>query len=360
MFRGSLGRLPARAVSRSQRWRTRGREDVSWLYAGPYPWIPPMRGRGLWSSVGVVRYPVAEKVVLVTGATGGIGSAMARALWASGANLVLTGRRWDVLRALATEVGDDRTLAMTADVSDRQSLDAVVGAATDRFGGVDVVIANAGVLVERPTTIAAADEREFERVIEVDLLGAWHTVRAALPQIIARRGHVLLTSSIFAYCNGVVNAAYAVSKAGVEQLGRALRAELAPHGATAGVLYPGWTYTPMIKAAFGGSPAATEMLRHAYPKALRTPIPPERVAAATVRGIERRSARIIVPARWMPISLLRGIVNAVTDPVLERDPTIKQLILELEQNADAYGSPHRGGPGDGQSPAAHSQAGVSA
>jgi NAD(P)-dependent dehydrogenase (short-subunit alcohol dehydrogenase family) len=287
----------------------------------------------------MVSLPVAEKVVLVTGATGGIGSAMARALRACGANVVLTGRRRDVLHALAAELGGDHTLAMTVDVTDRQSLDAVVRAATERFGGLDVVIANAGVLVDPPTTIAAADDQEFERVIEVDLLGAWRTVRAALPQLIARHGHVVLTSSIFAYCNGVVNAAYAVSKAGVEQLGRALRAELAPHGATAGVLYPGWTDTPMIKAAFGGSPAATEMLRRAYPKALRTPIPPERVAAATVRGIERRSARITVPARWIPISLLRGIVNAVTDPVLEHDPTIKRLILELEQTAEGIPRP---------------------
>jgi len=99
------------------------------------------------------------------------------------------------------------------------------------------------------------------------------------------------------------------------------------------VLYPGWTDTPLIKPAFGGSRAATEMLRHSYPRPLRTPISPERVAAAAVRGIERRSPRIIVPARWIPISLLRGIVNAVTDPIIERDPMLRQLILELEETA---------------------------
>jgi NAD(P)-dependent dehydrogenase (short-subunit alcohol dehydrogenase family) len=243
----------------------------------------------------MVRYPITDKVVLVTGATGGIGMAMARALRVRGASVVLTGRRQDVLQELAVELGSRHSLARVVDVTDRQSLDGVVRATAERFGGLDVVIANAGVGVDPPTTIAGVDEREFERVIEVDLLGVWRTVRAALPQIISRRGHVVLTSSIYAYCNGVVNAAYAVSKAGVEQLGRALRAELAPHGATAGVLYPGWTDTPMIKPAFGGSRAATEMLRRGYPRALRTPISPERVAAATVRGIERRSARIIVP-----------------------------------------------------------------
>jgi len=199
------------------------------------------------------------------------------------------------------------------------------------MGGLDVVIANAGSSVDPPATIATVDEHEFERVIEVDLLGVWRTVRAALPQIIARRGHVLVTASVLAFGNGAANAAYAISKAGVEQFGRALRAELAPHGATAGVLYPGWTNTPIIKPAFGGNAIATEMLRRAYPRSLRTPISPERVAAVTVRGIERRSAQIIVPGRWIPLSVLRGILNPLFDRATEHNPELRQLVLDLEQ-----------------------------
>ena len=281
-------------------------------------------------------YPIANKVVLITGATSGIGMAIAKALHARGANVVLTGRRREVLDALALVLGGDRTLAMTVDVTDRQTLDAVVAGSAQRFGGLDVVIANAGISVDPPTTVAAVDEHEFERVIEVDLLGAWRTVRAALPQIIARRGHVVLTASIYAFCNGVINAAYAMSKAGIEQLGRALRAELAPHGATAGVLYPGWLNTPLTKAAFGGNAVVTELFRHAWPAPLRTPITPERVAAATIRGIERRSARIIVPGRWIPFSVLRGIVNPPTDLALERDPKIRRLVVELERQATEH------------------------
>lgn len=276
-------------------------------------------------------YPTADKVVLITGATGGIGTAIAKALHARGASVVLTGRRREVLDALVLELGGKRTLAMTAEVTNRQALDAVVTSAVERFGGLDVVIANAGATVDPPMTVATVDEQQFERVVEVDLLGAWRTVRAALPQIIARRGHVVLTASIYAYVNGAANAAYAMSKAGVEQLGRALRAELAPHGATAGVLYPGWTDTPIIKPAFGGNRIATELLSHAYPRPLRTPIPPERVAAATVRGIERRSARVTVPGRWIPYSVLRGIVNPLSDRFIERDPTLRELVLELER-----------------------------
>ena len=126
-----------------------------------------------------------------------------------------------------------------------------------------------------------------------------------------------------------------LSKAGVEQLGRALRTELAPHGATAGVLYPGWVATPLIQAPCGGNATATELLMHAYPRLLRAPITPERVAAVTVRGIERRSARVIVPARWVPISLLRGIVSCLTDAIIERDPQLRQLVLKLEEQAIA-------------------------
>jgi NADP-dependent 3-hydroxy acid dehydrogenase YdfG len=159
-------------------------------------------------------YSMANKVVVITGATSGISMATAKALHARGANVVLTGRRHSVLEALTLELGGNRTLAMRVDVTDRQTLDAAVIAAAERFGGLDVVIANAGIAVDPPTTVAAVDEHEFDRVIQVDLLGAWRTVRAALPQIIARRGHVVLTASIYAFTNGVINAAYATSKAG--------------------------------------------------------------------------------------------------------------------------------------------------
>lgn len=89
----------------------------------------------------------------------------------------------------------------------------------------------------------------------------------------------------------------------------------------------------MIKAAVGGNAIATEMLRRAYPRSLRTPIPPDRVATATVRGIERRSARIIVPRRWIPFSVVRGLVNPLFDRSIEHDPEFRQLVLKLEQQA---------------------------
>jgi NAD(P)-dependent dehydrogenase (short-subunit alcohol dehydrogenase family) len=289
-----------------------------------------------------VNYSIAGKTVLVTGAGGGIGRAAAEVLHDHGANVLLADLNTNAVQAAAADLDPARTLAIGVDVTDRSRLDAVVAAAVDRFGGLDIVFANAGIAVNPPATIASVDEREFERVLEVNLVGVWRTVRASLPEVIARRGHILVTASVYAYANGTANAAYAMSKAGVEQFGRALRTELAPHGATAGVLYPGWVNTAIAQVAFDGHATATELVRRAYPKPLRKLITPESIGPAIVKGIERRSPRVTVPRRWVPISLMRGVVNAITDHRLERDPEFGKLVLEIERQGHTRGKPEIG------------------
>ncbi len=110
---------------------------------------------------------------------------------------------------------------------------AAVAETVERFGGLDLAIANAGIAQSRLATARGLSGEEWERVFEVDLLGVWRTARAALPQIVERRGQLVLVSSVYAFVNGMANSPYAVAKAGVESLGRALRVELAPHGASA-------------------------------------------------------------------------------------------------------------------------------
>ena len=149
---------------------------------------------------------------------------------------------------------------------------------------------------------AAISGEEWERVFEVNLLGVWHTVRAALPQIVERQrprssSSPPSTPSPTAFCNSP----YAVAKAGVEALGRALRAELAPLGASASVAYFGWVDTKLVQDAFA-QPDADRMQQNAARPSCCKRITPTRPAPALVRGIEERAPRIFAPKWWRYVS----------------------------------------------------------
>src|SRR5207245_7130108 len=131
---------------------------------------------------------------------------------------------------------------LACDVTDRSAMQRAVVAAVERFGALDVVVANAGV-ASRVATFRATPYESFERVLDVNLMGVCRTVDAALPEIVRRRGHVVVIASVYAFTNGVGMIPYAMAKAGVEQLGRALRVELIPHGANASVAYFGFIDT---------------------------------------------------------------------------------------------------------------------
>ncbi|OZC51169.1 short-chain dehydrogenase [Rhodococcus sp. WWJCD1] len=271
------------------------------------------------------------QVALITGAAGGIGSAVATALHRRGASIVLVDMASTDLEAVAAKLGNQRVAIAYADVTVREQLDAAVAVAIDTFGKLDVVMANAGISSgAQASTVRSIEDGVFERVIGVNLIGVWNTVRAALPHIVESGGYVLLTSSTYAYLNGLANAPYAASKAAVEQLGRALRTELAGTKATAGVLYPGWVATPIAEVAFGGDDVATAMTARAFPTPLLRPITPDKLARVAVRGIGRRAPRIAVPGRWIPISILRGIVNPIMDATMERDAELIRLTAELD------------------------------
>jgi NAD(P)-dependent dehydrogenase (short-subunit alcohol dehydrogenase family) len=252
------------------------------------------------------------KTVLITGAAHGLGAHTARMLHARGATVALADIDLAAARVLAGELGD-RAVAHQADVRDRQALDAVVAQVVAQCGGIDVVVANAGI-APPSHTVLTIDPDDFERCVEIDLLGQWRTIRAALPSVVERRGHVMAVSSIYAFFNGVLAAPYAASKAGLEQLVRALRVELGPHGATAGIAYLGFVQTDLVSAAF--SSPQVDTFRRSVPGFLTRPIPVEQGAAAIVEGIEKRSARVSAP-RWVaPALATRGVLGPVSDLVL--------------------------------------------
>lgn len=252
-------------------------------------------------------------------------------MYALGATLVLTDMQQEAVDRLAREFDATRVLPLALDVTDARATEAVVRQAVARFGRLDMAFANAGVAWRgAPATMLTCNDEEFERIIDLDLFGVWRTIRAALPEVIRNRGQILVTSSIYSFLNGMANAPYAASKAAVESLTRALRAELGGTGATASVAYPGWTATAIAKIAFGGHERATRMNEAALPGFLRRPISPEQVALAIVRGLQRRAPRIIAPGRWTPVFMLRGVFNPLTDWYVSRHRGLQGLLRELE------------------------------
>jgi NAD(P)-dependent dehydrogenase (short-subunit alcohol dehydrogenase family) len=282
-------------------------------------------------------WDIAGRVALVTGGGRGIGLDTARRLARRGMRVALVDIDGERVAREAEAIGPERAIGLAADVTDRGAVTEAVAATVERFGGLDVLVANAG--IAPPTeTMLTADVDAFERTIDVDLHGVWHTVRAGLPQIVDRKGYVLVVASLYACFNGVLASPYAISKAGVEQLGKALRVELAPHGASAGVAYFGFIDTEMVREAFARP--ETDRLRQAFPGWLTKTVPVGRAGAAMTRGVERRSARVSAPW-WVAWALaMRGLLPAL-DRRLARDDRVAAAIREAE--ALAAGEPVAGG-----------------
>jgi NAD(P)-dependent dehydrogenase (short-subunit alcohol dehydrogenase family) len=280
----------------------------------------------------MARYELSGKVALVTGGARGIGFATAERLIARGASVVIVDLHQDEAVAAAARLHDTRALGLAADVTDRGAMQRAVATTVDRFGGLDVVVANAGI-ASRVASFRAMPSENFERVLDVNLMGVYRTVDAALGEIVRRRGHVVVISSIYAFFNGIGAVPYAMSKAAVEQFGRALRAELSPLGASASVAYFGFIDTEMVRRAIDADPLADRMFE-SLPAPLRKRLTPDAAGEAIVAGIEARSPRIIRPRRWVVWSLLRGILNPLTDARLERDARSQALLREF----DARGS----------------------
>jgi NAD(P)-dependent dehydrogenase (short-subunit alcohol dehydrogenase family) len=276
-------------------------------------------------------FELSGKTALVTGAARGIGFATARALVGRGASVLIADLDAQKAAAAAAQIHDTRAVGIAADVTDRGALQRAVATAVERFGALDVLVANAGI-ASRPATLRAMAPETVERILDTNLLGVWRSVEAALPEIVARKGHIVLISSIYAFVNGVGTIPYAMSKAAVEQLGRALRLELVPHGASVSVAYFGFIDTEMVHRALDQDPLATEMMS-TFPPPLRKRVSPEVAGTAIVAGIEHRSPRIFRPRRWAAVSVLRGIVNPLSDMQLERDARAVALLRQLDDRA---------------------------
>ena len=275
-------------------------------------------------------WDVTGRVAFITGAARGIGWESARRLHGRGMQVALVGLEPDVLDARARELGDSAA-AFHCDVTDREQLDAAVAGTVERFGGVDVCIANAG--VANVGTVLTMDPEDFERVIEVNLLGVWRTVRATLPHVVERRGYVLPVASLAAVAHAPLMAPYTATKAGVEAFADALRVEVAHTGTKVGCAYFGFIDTDMVRDSFD-HPAA-QATRASSPSFISKPIPLARAGEAIERGVLHRS-RVTYAPRWVGVALaLRGVLQPLMEKGAIARKETQEAIRRAEEDAAA-------------------------
>lgn len=186
------------------------------------------------------------KVALVTGASGGIGAEIARALHGQGAAVVLSGTRAAALESLAAELGE-RAHVCPADLSDPAAPDALMAAAEAAAGPVSILVNNAG--LTRDMLALRMKDEEWQRVIDVDLTAPFRLCRAALKGMLRRRaGRIISISSIVGSTGNPGQANYAAAKAGLSGMTKALAQEVASRGITVNLVAPGFVATPMTEA----------------------------------------------------------------------------------------------------------------
>ncbi|HTR89965.1 MAG TPA: short-chain dehydrogenase/reductase [Solirubrobacteraceae bacterium] len=266
-------------------------------------------------------YNVAGRTIFITGAARGIGAATAERLYRKGANVALVGLEPERMHELAARLGE-RAAVFEADVTDFEALERAVAGTVERFGGVDVAIANAGLAFMG--ALATAPIEQVERTFAVNLLGVWRTDRAVIDQISKRRGYLLNVASLAAVAHAPLMGPYTATKAGVEAFSDALRMETAPSGARVGCAYFGFIDTDLVRASYSQRPV--EVLNDASPAFMRNPAPLSSAVDAIERGIERRSPRLWAP-RWVGAAIVLG---GLLQPLTER-----RILREQDRLAQA-------------------------
>lgn len=264
------------------------------------------------------------KTAFVTGAARGIGAETARRAAAAGANVALVGLEPEELDRVAAQCGSNAA-AFECDVTDWRALERAVEGAVERFGGIDVVMANAG--IAPAGMVRSVDPGAFERTVEVNLLGVWRTVRTCLPQVIERKGYVLVTASLAAALHAPGMAAYAAAKAGAEAFADSLRVEVKHLGVDVGVAYFGFIDTDLVRAT--DAHPSLGPLRTNGTGPLGRIYPVSQVGKAVLEGMEKRSRWVVVPRWSRALLVLRTAIaplfdKAASEPAVEADRLFQQ------------------------------------
>jgi NAD(P)-dependent dehydrogenase (short-subunit alcohol dehydrogenase family) len=251
-----------------------------------------------------------ETVVAITGAASGIGRALARRYASSGARLGLLDLDVTGLDALAAELaeGGADVHAVACDVTRWEDCESAIDSIIDAFGGVDVLINNAGITHVSP--FADTDVSVVRRVMEVNFFGAFYCTRAALASLVARRGLVIVLSSVAGFSPLAGRCAYSASKHALHGLFETLRSEQRTSGLAVMMVCPGFTRTGIQAAALGGDGRALRAPRGVYGRQAD----PDEVAEAIVRAARRRRRLLVLS----PVGKLSYAISRVWPSLFER------------------------------------------
>jgi NAD(P)-dependent dehydrogenase (short-subunit alcohol dehydrogenase family) len=225
------------------------------------------------------------------------------------------------LADLAARLGE-RALWHEADTTDVEALRDAAAATLERFGGIDVAIANAG--VHWNGALDSTPLERIEREIEINLLGVVRTVHTVLPQIVERRGYLLNIASLAAAAHAPLMSAYAASKAGVEAFSNSVRLELHGSGARVGCAYFGVIETDMVRDAY--ALPAVQRAQGLMPGFVRRPVPVERAVDAIEDGVRRRRARVWAPRYVGPALFARGVMQPLTELRARRSRALRDAL----------------------------------
>ena len=273
----------------------------------------------------MAHYPLQGKTLFITGGASGIGAEVARRASAKGAKIALVDVDGDAANRLADTLPN--AIGITADVRDYDALERAVEETVEAFGAIDVAFANAG--IEIAHSARGVPLVEMERIADVNFTGVFRTVRATLPQVIERRGYVLITASLAAIAHGPPLSHYSATKAGVEAFGNAVRMEFRHKGVDVGVAYFGFIDTPMV-ARGKSDPILSKFEQENGQNFVGKTYPLSGAGAAVINGMESRSRRVMYPRFIRPMYALRSLMPRFLDRAVKPE-VLGRLIDEVDE-----------------------------